>query len=383
MDIVIIGAGIGGLTTALFCEKLGMNVRIYEQSAVIKPLGAGIILAHNAMQVFDKLGLKEPITNLGNSLSSIKIKTSHLKQISTINNTYFDKKYGVNSVAIQRSVLQKFLVHKLKTTTIHFGKKVIDIQQDERPSILFLDNEEITCDVVIAADGIHSVIREKLFTKSTVRQAEQTCWRGLSSMNLPAAFTDELNELWGKGSRFGFVQLSENQVYWYGLHNSNELVKKENLKDYFKDYTTIVNEVIANTHIDKTFSHSIEDLKPMLSWVKGNVCLLGDAAHATTPNMGQGACQAIEDAYVLSHHLNKYFIHEDSATKGSINTALNKYQQQRQSKANMVVNMSRKLGKISHIKNPALAACRNVAMRFIPSRMNRKTSEKIYTLDVM
>ena len=105
MNIAIIGAGIGGLTTALFLEKLGVPVQIFEQSSVIKPIGAGIILAHNAMQVFDELGLKESITNLGNPLTSINITTEKLEIIKKIDTQHFDKKFDANSVAIQRGVL--------------------------------------------------------------------------------------------------------------------------------------------------------------------------------------------------------------------------------------------------------------------------------------
>jgi 2-polyprenyl-6-methoxyphenol hydroxylase-like FAD-dependent oxidoreductase len=370
MDIVIIGAGIGGLTTALFLEKLGMNVRIYEQSSIIKPVGAGIILAHNAMQVYEHLGLKEPIINLGIPLSSINIKTAKLKKLSTIKTNYFDKKYGVVSVAIQRGLLQKFLIHKLQTTTIHLGKKVVDIMHTDKTSIVFSDNKTTTCDLVIAADGIRSTVRRVLFSETTIRPTNQICWRGLSNISLPEKFKHELNELWGNGSRFGFVEISQNQVYWYALHNSEDVVNKDNLLHYFKSYTSIVNEIITSTHVDKIFRSEIFDLQPIEAWVNGNVCLLGDAAHATTPNMGQGACQAIEDAYVLSHCLSMY----------PISSALDNYQTMRKNKADMIINMSRKLGGIAHIKNPLLAMGRNIAMKLTPARMNRKTSEKIYTL---
>lgn len=370
MTIAIIGAGIGGLTTALFLEELGIPVQVFEQSPVIKPVGAGIILAHNAMQVFDKLGFKKAITDLGNPLSSINITTDKLESINKISTQYFDKKYNANSVAIQRGVLQEFLIDKLKTKCLHLNKKVIDLNGGDKCKLIFSDGDEKVFDVVIAADGINSIIRNKAFKKSKVRTQNQVCWRGMSNTTLPIQFQTELNEMWGKGSRFGFVKISQDQVYWYALYGADKQLEKSDLLAYFNDYDPVVSNVISATNSDNIFHSEIIDLKPISSWFTNNVCLLGDAAHATTPNMGQGACQAIEDAYVISHYLSEY----------DVAVAFSKYQLLRKPKAELVVNLSRKLGAISHIQNPLLCAFRNFIMRSTPPKINIKQSEKIYQL---
>ena len=370
MNIAIIGAGIGGLTTALFLEKLGVPVQIFEQSSVIKPIGAGIILAHNAMQVFDELGLKESITNLGNPLTSINITTEKLEIIKKIDTQHFDKKFDANSVAIQRGVLQEFLINKLQTNCLHLNKKVIDFKMGIKNEVVFSDGDERTFDIVIAADGIHSIIRNKAFSKSIIRNPNQTCWRGISNTMLPMKFHTELNEMWGEGSRFGFVKISRDEVYWYALHSSHKRLEKSDLLAHFEDYDPIVSNVISKTELDKMFQSEILDLKPIPSWFKNNVCLLGDAAHATTPNMGQGACQAIEDAHIISHYISKY----DPAI------AFSKYESLRKAKADMIVDMSWRLGSISQIQNPFFRAFRNFAIRAIPRKYNIKQSEKIYQL---
>lgn len=370
MNIAIIGAGIGGLTTALFLEKLGISVKVFEQTSEIKPVGAGIILAHNAMQVFDKLGFKESIATLGNPLTSITINTAQLDVINKIKMQYFDDKFSVNSIAIQRGVLQNFLIDQLQTECINLNKKVIDVNIGHKTTLLFSDNDEVEFDAVIAADGINSVVRKKLFKETTIRKANQMCWRGISRITLPSKFQSELNEMWGKGSRFGFVKISTNEVYWYGLHCNDKKLEKDDLFNHFKNYNPIVSEIISQTKFDRVFQNEIFDLKPIASWFNSTVCLLGDAAHATTPNMGQGACQAIEDAYVLSHYISKH----------PVSIAFPKYERLRKSKAEMIVNLSWKLGAISQIENPVISTIRNFAMRSIPTKYSIRQSEKIYKL---
>jgi len=372
MKIAIIGAGIAGLTTAISLEKIGFSVQIYEQASEIRPVGAGITLAHNAMQVYDKLGLKDDISELGNPISSMNVTTPDLIPMSKVETKCFDDKYSVNPVAIHRGELQNLLVKKLKNTRIHLNKKLVEIKGGRSISLLFSDDTEIKFDAVIAADGINSIARNVIFKENTIRKANQMCWRGISDINLSSKYQSELNEAWGKGSRFGFVQISPGRVYWYALLNNNSEENTPNIFSYnFKEYHQVVKDIISRTDTSKIFKDEIQDLEPISSWVQENICLVGDAAHATTPNMGQGACQAIEDAYVLSHCLDNY----------PINVAFSRYEQLRMKKAKTVVSLSWRLGKISQLQNPTLIAIRNFSIKLIPSIFNRIQLDKIYKLE--
>ncbi|MCU7583714.1 FAD-dependent monooxygenase, partial [Riemerella anatipestifer] len=125
-------------------------------------------------------------------------------------------------------------------------------------------------------------------------------------MNLPQKYHNELNEAWGKGKRFGFVKISDRKVYWYALTNSKNIKPNEiNLCELFSEFHNDILKIISATDRNQIVVSDIIDLKPIDKWQKRNVCLVGDAAHATTPNLGQGACQAIEDAYVLGKLLDK------------------------------------------------------------------------------
>lgn len=374
MTIDIIGAGIGGLTTAIALEQKGIKTRLFEQAAQIKPVGAGIILANNAMQVYEKLDLRQVIEQHGNTISAMHITKPNLKPLSKIDLTYFEQKHNTKNIAIHRGTLQQLLIDKLKTTEIHLNHKLASIIENKNGCVLKFENgQQIQSSTVLGADGLNSIVRQNIFPNNSIRHANQICWRGITECELPLKFRNELNEAWGKLERFGFVQIAENKVYWYALKafkkNKNEC-SINNLGQYFKDYNPVIKDIIKSTKKDQINTAEISDLKPTNIWFKDNVCLIGDSAHATTPNMGQGACQAIEDAFVLSECLEKY----------SINKAFSEYQKLRLPKAHQVVKASWLVGKMAHLKNPILIGMRNQMLRLTPASVNRKQNEHIFQL---
>lgn len=218
MTIDIIGAGIGGLTTAIALEQKGFNVRVFEQAEYIKPVGAGIILANNAMQIYEKLGLRNKIEANGNRISSMNITRANLTPLSKVDLSYFEEKYQVKNIAVHRGTLQQLLVGKLKTTPIKLNHRLVEVKHVDKGYELVFDNgEKVQSAVLIGADGINSNVRKHLFSTGTIRNAKQICWRGVTDFKLPAEYQNELNEAWGKTGRFGFVQIAENKVYWYAL----------------------------------------------------------------------------------------------------------------------------------------------------------------------
>lgn len=325
--INIIGAGIGGLTTALTLKQRGLNVNIFESSTEIKPVGVGIILANNAMQVFQKLGIQDKVEKAGNRISFMKINDDQLKPLSE-----FEQKYNVSNIAIHRGELQKILANEIGFDNINLSKRLSKIEKAELFKLTFEDNSTFESRLVIGADGIKSVVRNQLFEKSTLRNPNQICWRGICEIDLPQKYHYELNEAWGKGKRFGFVKISDKKVYWYALANSKNLETNNiNLTEFFSEFHIDILNIISVTKKEQIIVSEIIDLKPIDKWQGENVCLIGDAAHATTPNLGQGACQAIEDAYVLGKLL-------DSGLE--IQNTFAEYENLRRKKAHTIVNTS-------------------------------------------
>ena len=374
MILDIIGAGIGGLTTAIALEQQGIKTRIFEQAEQIKPVGAGIILANNAMQVYEKLGLRKEIEENGNPISSMNITKPNLNPLSKIDLTYFEQKHKTKNIAIHRGTLQQILLNNLKSTEINLNHKLTSIVENSNGYFLkFQNGKQVQSATVLGADGLNSIVRQHLFPNNSIRNANQICWRGITECELPIKFRNELNEAWGKSERFGFVQIAENKIYWYALKsfkkNANEC-SVNNLEDYFREYNTVIKDLLKSTQKEHIHTTEISDLKPTNIWFKKNICLIGDAAHATTPNMGQGACQAIEDAFVLSECIYTY----------GITKAFSEYQKLRLPKAHQVVKASWFIGKMAHLKNPLLIGLRNQLLRLTPASVKRKQNEPIFQL---
>ena len=372
----IIGAGIGGLTTALAFEKLNIPYHLYEKSDAINAIGAGIWLAPNALKVYEWLGILDQIKEAGNSIDRITIATADLKPLTDSKQDEAKEEYGYSTIAIHRAELQKVLSKNVPKTNISWGKGLESYTETTEEVILqFLDATTTSVNYLIAADGINSVIRKQLVPESEIRYSGQTCWRGVTNFKLPVDFNHRGLEMWGKQTRFGISKLSKDKTSWFAVVKSKPFLtdNKETLKDdllkKYEDYTTVVKDLIANTDTSNILRNDIIDLKPIKKWYSNKVCLLGDAGHATTPNMGQGGAQAIEDAYFLAKII---------AEEKTENTFA-EFQNTRYKKVSSIVNQSWLTGKVAHLGFGA--SIRNMVFRSMPKSMIDKKMHYIYTLD--
>lgn len=370
-QISIIGAGIGGLTLGNVLKQHHLDFTIYESAPEIKPVGAGIMMAVNAMQIFDTLGLKEKIESKGNKIQGIFITDENLKTISTTNVLALEQKFNSCNVAIHRAELQNILAENLGFENIKLNHSVQKIQKNENYHLEFENGFRTESEIVFGADGINSIVRNQILKAGQIRNAGQKCWRGLTDFNLPEKYNHHALEIWGKGKRFGFVKLSENKVYWYALVNKNKFKEKLDLPETFRDFDSLVFEILEATKRENIILNDIIDLTPIPNWSAENLCLIGDAAHATTPNMGQGACQSIEDAYVMGKLLEK---------TNDFNSVFKDFQKIRRKKVDYIVKNSWKIGKISQWENGN--QLRNFLIRSIPESMNQNMIEKILTLEL-
>lgn len=374
-SFTIIGAGIGGLTAAISLKKRHFDYQLYEQARHMEPIGAGIILANNAMQVYERLGLKDVLMDQGHPVNAMRITNEQLRPLSSIDLSYFEQQYGVQNIAIHRGDLQQVLLEQLDAEKIYLDHQLVECKEEAgKFQLTFAGNKEIEVSYVIGADGLHSMVRKKLFPSSRIRSARQICWRGVVAFDLPQRYYHELNEAWGKGTRFGFVNLGRGKVYWYALVKQvGDEIKMQQAEWQlkFRDYHPLVQRLMAATSSEHIHQSVIQDLHPLSKWYKGNMCLLGDAAHATTPNLGQGACQAIEDAWVLSTCLTKY----------AVPKAFERYQKMRMPKARRVVQTSWRLGKVAHWENTVAVWLRNILLEITPDQAARQQSAALFKID--
>lgn len=367
-EIAVIGGGIGGLTLAIALQRKGFNPTVYEQAPQLKAIGAGLGLSGNAIKAFSEIGIEEAVLKAGSVLKRMAIKDVAGRVLNETDSEKVSKKYDIaNNFSIHRADLHEALLQQVDRSKLVLGKTCIDFQQTTtKITLAFQDGTTATTDYVIASDGINSIFRKKLLPAAAPRYSGYTCWRAVISY-APSDFNrDETTETWGPGARFGIVPLSKNRLYWFATLNAT--AKNETLKSYtpqdllrhFKSFHHPIPEIIENTKAEELIWSDISDLAPLKQFTFHNILLLGDAAHATTPNMGQGACMAIEDAAILANCMGKYT---------SIEEAFSKFEKKRIVRTTQIVNTSWRLGKIAQLENPLLMQLRNVAIRSTPARM--------------
>jgi 2-polyprenyl-6-methoxyphenol hydroxylase-like FAD-dependent oxidoreductase len=255
MKIAIIGGGIGGLTTALALQKSNLDVTIYESAPEIKPVGAGIIMANNAMQVFDKLGIRHKIEQAGHKISTIKITDPQLKTLSEVQLNKFERKYGVHNIAIHRGDLQMILAEEIGFENIKLSKRLSKIEQGNSGyQLTFEDGSIADAEAVIGADGIKSTVRHQILNIGKLRSAQQKCWRGVGEFDWTTKYNHQAYEAWGKGRRFGFVRINEQKVYWYAVVNENLVKNPNNLEELFAGFNPEVPRMISETPKEKYLS---------------------------------------------------------------------------------------------------------------------------------
>jgi|SRR5690625_195136 len=366
MTIAIIGGGIGGLAAAVGLHKIGIKAHVYERASSFKPLGAGIGIGSNVMLALNKLGVSEHILKSGMTLKEQRFLNGHFKEMNKIDFTLLKKRFGEENITIQRADLHEALYRAVDPTYFHFNKKVEHFKQtNQEVTLHFADGSEEIVDYVIAADGIHSIFRQTLMPNSKPRYAGYTCWRGITK-NKDDVSMHLSSEAWSKDGRFGFAPLHNGDVYWFACVNAKandpkyHSLDKSGVAQQFKHFSPTVERLINETYDDYFLHHDIYDIKPLSTFAYNRICLLGDAAHATTPNMGQGAGQSIEDAYELMIALK---------SERTVEKAFSHYDNRRVKKTKKVIKLSRQIGRAAQWDNPLLVTFRNTVFPFVPKSL--------------
>jgi len=363
--ILIIGAGIGGLAAALALQKAGFAVQIFERTKEIREVGAGLTLWPNAVRVLQELGLADLVHQLIQQPVPVRagFYTMRGKQLVQLPPQVVEEQCGGPTIAIHRAKFQAALQERLAPDTLVLDRQLIDLEQDTAGvTARFAQGERVRGILLIGADGLHSQVRQMLFPQSHPRYAGYTAWRGIATSVTPPL----VGEFWGRGKRFGIVPLTEKHVYWYATCNTPENAaesperRQKELLELFKGWHPVVSTLINATEASTILRNDISELRPLTCWSKGRVTLLGDAAHAMTPNMGQGACQALEDALILARTLQH---------ASSLENALDVYQQKRLARANMVVMMSHRMGSVAQWEHPLACWLRDSLLALTPPKM--------------
>ncbi|ALJ00398.1 FAD-dependent monooxygenase [Rufibacter tibetensis] len=377
MNIGIIGGGIAGLTTAIALQKIGIQAQVFDAAPKFEPVGAGLALAANAIKGFKYIGIADEIISEGNCLDGFHIFDDQGRLINRTDSRAMSEKYGLDNFVIHRASLHKVLVNHLPASSLHPEKRALKTTATEQGvTVYFQDGKEATFDHLLVADGINSAIRQQLVPWSTPRYAGYTCWRAI--IDNPGLESIYASETWGKAGRVGWTPLKGNKIYWFACINAPQnsprmkAMQVEDLHRHFQHYHSPIPGLFRHTNPDQLLWHDLYDIAPLSQFAFQNILLLGDAGHATTPNMGQGACQAVEDAAVFADELRKDF---------NFNLAAKRFETRRKPRTSWITRQSRFLGEVAQSHNPLFIPLRNFALRHLPSWVNDKQLEKVYSVD--
>jgi len=378
-EFAIIGGGVCGLTTAIALQNINRDFHLFEKTPSIKGIGAGFGLAANAMQALHYLGLSDEIKKIGYPVNSYAILDQHGGILVDPDTASLSQRYQQENYIIHRADLHQHLFSKIKTTQISLGAQATHVKQMSDYVLVYFDNgNSHKCKYLLVTDGIRSALRTQLLPDSTPRYAGYTCWR--ATIDNSTIQLDKGTETWGNKGRFGMSPLINNRIYWYACINAEANSSKykdfttQNLIDNFSNYHQPITEILKQTRDEDLIWTDIADIKPLTRFAFNQILLMGDAAHATTPNMGQGACQALEDVAILIQEIKQ---------NKDVRQAFRSFEQRRMSRTRYITQTSKLIGEVGQWDNNFLIFLRNNLLKIVPSKWNQRSLNNLLEKDFM
>lgn len=357
LKAIVIGAGIGGLTAGIALRQAGYDVEVYDRVRELRPVGAGISLWSNGVKVLNRLGLGDKMAAIGGQMDRMEYRHLSGNLLNEISLQPLIAAVGQRPYPVARRDLQNLLLDAFQASggKLTLGAKCIGVEESDRDvTAKFEDGSIATGDLLVAADGVHSILREYILGEKIEPQyGGYVNWNGLVPMTDDLAPADMWAIYVGEHKRASLMPVAGDRFYFFfdvplakGTTSDRANYRTE-LKEHFQGWAEPVQLLIDRLDPETVARVDIHDVGPISQMVKGRVALIGDSAHATCPDLGQGGCQAMEDGLVLANYL--------VSTNLSVPDALLRYEKERKVRTTEIVNKARSRAETIHGKDPEVS----------------------------
>lgn len=360
--VAILGAGIAGLAAAAACEIRHISYQLFDPSEAPLVGGAALTLWPNALIALAQLGVLSQPPDWMHFIQQGDVRTDEDASLYALPLAWLERRYGYKPTCVRRVDLAHWLWKSIGKPSICRDGCTAITSRPDGVIVQFASGERERFDGVIAADGIHSVARRQLSGR-TERGAHYTAWRGIATTTEIEAAT--MREYWGPGVRFGYASIHPVAVYWFATLNNHMLPMDEQqwwpkVVERLGAFPREVQTCLGATPAAEILRHAVRDVTPGGPLMRDNLVLVGDAAHAITPNLGLGACLALEDAAALADCIDG---------EKPLKVAFQQYAVRRRRRVARIAHLTRGLGTVTQWENAQLSAARNRAIRTVPSGM--------------
>ncbi len=354
LKVVVIGAGIGGLTAGIALMQAGYAVEIYDRVSELRPAGAGISLWSNGVKVLNYLGLGDRMAKIGGIMDRMQYRSKTGTLYNDIPLQPLIDQVGQRPYPVARTDLQQLLLEAFPGP-VRLNARCIGVEEDgQSVTAIFEDGHRATGDVLVAADGVRSLLREYVLGERVEpAYGGYVNWNGLVPISEDLAPANCWMIYVGDYKRASMMPVAGDRFYFFfDVPMPKEVAAvapgdiRAELMQHFAGWADPVQHLIQRLNPETTNRLLIHDVGPIPKMVRGRVALLGDAAHATCPDLGQGGCQAMEDSLVLMRYLR--------STNLGVEDALKRYEAERKERTAAIVTKARKRAEQIHGKDPGV-----------------------------
>ncbi|WP_136066229.1 FAD-dependent urate hydroxylase HpxO [Modicisalibacter radicis] len=357
LNILVIGAGMGGLTAALALQQAGHRVSVVDRVHELRPVGAAISVWSNGVKVLSRLGLGEAVERVSGDMRHMRYATQYGEPLTEFSLAPLFEAVGQRACPIARAELQRLLLDAVGERHVRLGAACSDFDSDEEGvTAYFEDGSRRTADLLVVADGTHSRLREKVLGQAVARRyCGYVNWNVRVPASEDLAPLDHWDQYVGDHQRVSLMPMSGDAANpeFYCFFDvplppgtiSDPTRYRDELREHFAGWAEPVQRLIERFDPAQMARVEIHDIEPLSHLVGQRAAILGDAAHGMAPDLGQGGCQAMEDGWVLARVLEN--------AEGDVAAALKAYDEARVERVGEIVSRARKRAETTHGADPA------------------------------